>query len=232
MLALRTLSITKADYISRHLIKIPQRANPKRDYLGFRFSSVTWTHALRLQHVAGGGCPLDGWPEALRGLRMLGLLSLFPVSVQLLLSCSNSTLKHTVKFPRQSICQAPIAPRTCFGAQTPFCNLPSLASWLDLEPPRFVTPTSVCVWESLSGVLAKVGKTLLEYGTIPWTSELHTWRSQRALGWRKPSYVPQPDAGGMSGGGPAPIFPQNLVSSHPVTPVMALEFNSEPRTRS
>lgn len=81
-------------------------------------------------------------------------------------------------------------------------------------------------------MLAKVGKTLLEYGTIPWTSELHTWRSQRALGWRKPSYVPQPDAGGMSGGGPAPIFPQNLVSSQPVTPVMALEFNSEPRTRS
>lgn len=79
MLALRTLSITKADYISCHLIKIPQRDNPKRDYLGFRgFSSVTWTHVLGLQHVAGGGCPLDCWPEALRGLWVLSLLSLFP----------------------------------------------------------------------------------------------------------------------------------------------------------
>lgn len=51
-------------------------------------------------------------------------------------------------------------------------------------------------------MLAKVGKTLLEYGTIPWTSELHTWRSWGR--WDvKPSCVPQLDAGAVSGGGPA-----------------------------
>lgn len=150
MLALRTLSITKADYISCHLIKIPQR---ETIWVSEGFSSATWTHALGLQHVAGGGCPLDGWPETLRGLRMLGLLSLFPS----LSSCCcpavtppSSTLSS---FPGQFICQALIAPKTCFGAQTPFCNLPSLASWLDLESPRFVRPASVmCLGEPFRSV--------------------------------------------------------------------------------
>lgn len=35
-----------------------------------------------------------------KGIVDTSLTFSFPVSVQLLLSCSNSTLKHTVKFPR------------------------------------------------------------------------------------------------------------------------------------
>lgn len=41
--------------------KIPQRNDPKKQYLGF--SSVTPTCTRLQEHVAGGGCSLDIWQK-------------------------------------------------------------------------------------------------------------------------------------------------------------------------
>lgn len=69
--------------------------------MGFRgFCSVTWTMRLGVtawlqEHVAGGGCSLDVWPEAWRGRRCLALFLLS------LSSCCDST----VTLPSNTLCQ-------------------------------------------------------------------------------------------------------------------------------